>query len=74
VERLPASMMVGSVPNSQRVLYRFQRSIESGDRILVGVNKYETQEDQTFVPFAINPESEREQVSAVKGIRASRDG
>lgn len=54
--------------------YRFQRSIESGDRILVGVNKYETQEDQTFVPFAINPESEREQVSAVKGIRASRDG
>ena len=53
--------------------YRFQRSIESGDRILVGVNKYETQEDQTFVPFAINPESEREQVSAVKGIRASRD-
>ena len=54
--------------------YRFQRSIESGDRILVGVNKYETQEDQTFVPFAINPESEREQVSAVKGIRATRDG
>ena len=54
--------------------YRFQRSIESGDRILVGINKYETQEDQTFVPFAINPESEREQVSAVKGIRATRDG
>lgn len=54
--------------------YRFQRSIESGDRILVGVNKYDTQEDQTFVPFAINPESEREQVSAVKGIRSSRDG
>lgn len=54
--------------------YRFQRSIESGDRILVGVNKYETQEDQTFVPFAINPESEREQVSAVQGVRASRDG
>ena len=26
------------------------------------------------MPFAINPESEREQVSAVKGIRASRDG
>ncbi|MFM7873338.1 MAG: methylmalonyl-CoA mutase family protein, partial [Actinomycetota bacterium] len=54
--------------------YRFQRSIESGDRILVGINKYETQEDQTFVPFAINPESEREQVSAVQGVRASRDG
>ncbi|MFM7463327.1 MAG: methylmalonyl-CoA mutase family protein, partial [Actinomycetota bacterium] len=54
--------------------YRFQRSIESGDRILVGVNRYETQEDQTFVPFAINPESEREQVSAVQGVRASRDG
>jgi methylmalonyl-CoA mutase N-terminal domain/subunit len=53
--------------------YRFQQSIESGDRILVGVNKYETEEDQTFVPFAINPDSEREQVSAVESVRQSRD-
>ena len=53
--------------------YRFQQSIESGDRILVGVNKYETEEDQTFVPFAINPDSEREQVLALTGVRESRD-
>jgi methylmalonyl-CoA mutase N-terminal domain/subunit len=37
------------------------------------VNKYETEEDQTFVPFAINPDSEREQVSAVESVRQSRD-
>ena len=30
-------------------------------------------EENSFIPFAINPESEREQVEAVKAVRASRD-
>ncbi len=53
--------------------YRFQQSIENGERILVGVNKFETDEEEKFVPFAINPDSERAQVSALQSLRSSRD-
>lgn len=53
--------------------YKFHQSIEDGSRKLVGVNSYQTVEENSFIPFAINPESEREQVEAVKAVRASRD-
>ncbi|MGA1158995.1 MAG: acyl-CoA mutase large subunit family protein [Candidatus Nanopelagicaceae bacterium] len=53
--------------------YRFQQAIESGERTLVGVNKFETDEEEKFVPFTINPDSEQAQVAAVQALRSSRD-
>jgi methylmalonyl-CoA mutase N-terminal domain/subunit len=53
--------------------YRYQRQIESKDRILVGVNAYQADEAQPIPVFKGNPESERRQVEQVKALRQRRD-
>ncbi len=54
--------------------YRYQRSIESGDRIIVGVNAFERpNEEQAEDLLKIGPEIERGQARAVQEVRASRD-
>jgi methylmalonyl-CoA mutase N-terminal domain/subunit len=54
--------------------YRYQRSIESGERIVVGVNGFE-KPDETHPPdlLKIGPEIERGQARAVQEVRANRD-
>jgi methylmalonyl-CoA mutase N-terminal domain/subunit len=58
----------------QESAYRFQREVESGERVIVGVNRF--QEDEAGVPadiLRIDPALEREQVARVKALRARRD-
>jgi methylmalonyl-CoA mutase N-terminal domain/subunit len=53
--------------------YSFQKEVESGERIIVGVNRF--QEDTQPVPFdllRIDPAVEREQVERVQALRARR--
>ena len=54
--------------------YRYQRSIESGDRIIVGVNAFE-RPDETQDPdlLKIGLEIERGQAQSVQNVRATRD-
>ena len=53
--------------------YRVQREIESEDRIVVGVNRFT--DDETVSPelHKIDPVLEREQVTRLQAMRASRD-
>jgi methylmalonyl-CoA mutase, N-terminal domain len=54
--------------------YRYQRSIETKDRIIVGVNAFERDAEQTGIELLkITEETEREQARAVENLRASRD-
>ena len=54
--------------------YRYQRSIESGDRIIVGVNAFERPaEEQDLTLLKIGQEIERGQARAVQDVRANRD-
>jgi methylmalonyl-CoA mutase, N-terminal domain len=54
--------------------YRYQRSIETKDRIIVGVNAFERDAEQTDIELLkITEETEREQARAVRNLRASRD-
>jgi methylmalonyl-CoA mutase, N-terminal domain len=54
--------------------YRYQRSIETKDRIIVGVNAFERDEEQTGIELLkITEETEREQARAVQNLRANRD-
>jgi methylmalonyl-CoA mutase, N-terminal domain len=54
--------------------YRYQRSIETKDRIIVGVNAFERDEAQTGIELLkITEETEREQARAVQNLRANRD-
>jgi methylmalonyl-CoA mutase N-terminal domain/subunit len=54
--------------------YRYQREIENGERIIVGVNEFIVEEEQQIALLKIDREMELEQCRRVKEFRASRDG
>ncbi len=53
--------------------YRLKREADSGERILVGVNKYHEEEEQPDL-LRVDDKVEARQVRALKKLRASRDG
>jgi methylmalonyl-CoA mutase N-terminal domain/subunit len=54
--------------------YRYQRSIESGERVIVGVNAFERPDEQQAGDLLkIGAEIERGQALAVQDVRANRD-
>jgi methylmalonyl-CoA mutase N-terminal domain/subunit len=55
--------------------YRYQRSIESGERVIVGVNAFERpDETQQAGLLKIGAEIERGQARSVQSVRENRDG
>jgi methylmalonyl-CoA mutase N-terminal domain/subunit len=53
--------------------FRYQSEVESGQRIVVGVNRYELGEEGEIDILQIDPALEREQVERVQAVRARRD-
>ncbi len=53
--------------------YRYQRSIETHDRIIVGVNAFAHEEAEPIDLLKITEETERAQARAVQDVRANRD-
>jgi methylmalonyl-CoA mutase N-terminal domain/subunit len=58
----------------QHAAFEFQREIESGKRIIVGVNRYQMRGEANAPVFRIDPEIELAQVARVRELRATRDG
>jgi methylmalonyl-CoA mutase N-terminal domain/subunit len=59
----------------QESAYRVQREIERGDRVVVGVNRFRDDESAVRPQLQrIDPDGERRQVTAVRRVRAERDG
>ncbi|SPF54727.1 Methylmalonyl-CoA mutase [Candidatus Sulfopaludibacter sp. SbA4] len=62
----------GYVQNEiQNAAYDYQREIESGTRIVVGVNRFQ-QEERAVPTFRLDPALERSQVEGLRQVRASR--
>ncbi len=58
----------------QESAYRFQRQVESGERVIVGVNRFEEAgEEPPADILRIDPGLERAQVQRVRALRARRD-
>jgi methylmalonyl-CoA mutase, N-terminal domain len=53
--------------------FRHQAEVESGRRVIVGVNRYELPEEQEIPILKIDPRLEQEQVERVQALRARRD-
>lgn len=53
--------------------YRYQRQIESKDRILVGLNAYQSDEAQAIPVFKGDPATEQRQVDQLRVLRQKRD-
>jgi methylmalonyl-CoA mutase N-terminal domain/subunit len=56
----------------QEAAYRVQRAIDTGDQIVVGVNRFTDDEVTTPPTQRIDPEGERRQVERVRQVRAER--
>jgi methylmalonyl-CoA mutase N-terminal domain/subunit len=58
----------------QNAAYEFQREVETGERVIVGVNRFQAEGESADVPvFRIDPAIEREQVGRLVTLRARRD-
>lgn len=54
--------------------YTFQRQVESGERTIVGLNRYQDGEGAAPIPtLKIDPSIERDQIERVQAFRARRD-
>jgi methylmalonyl-CoA mutase, N-terminal domain len=53
--------------------FRYQSEVEQKQRIVVGVNRYETDEDQPLEILRIDPALEQKQIERVQALRARRD-
>jgi methylmalonyl-CoA mutase N-terminal domain/subunit len=56
----------------QESAYAAQRAVDTGDAVVVGVNRYEDSRDGIGQVFRLDPAIEREQVERVRALRASR--
>ena len=57
----------------QKSAYEYQRAVESGEQVVVGVNRFQAEEERPIPTLRIDPEVERSQVARVKALRARRD-
>ena len=54
--------------------FRLQEEIERGERVIVGVNRYQQEDDRDLEILRIPEELERKQIGRVQAVRARRDG
>jgi methylmalonyl-CoA mutase N-terminal domain/subunit len=57
----------------QEGAYRYQKEIESGERTLIGVNKFRVDEPVSMKLAKIDPQVEKDQLEKLKKIKAARD-
>jgi methylmalonyl-CoA mutase N-terminal domain/subunit len=53
--------------------FRFQSEVESGDRVIVGVNRFEDTDERELEILKIDAALERRQIERVQALRARRD-
>jgi methylmalonyl-CoA mutase, N-terminal domain len=57
----------------QKAAYEYQRAIESGEQIVVGVNQFIAEKETPIRTMRVEPELERAQIERVRALRARRD-
>jgi methylmalonyl-CoA mutase N-terminal domain/subunit len=53
--------------------YRFQRQLEAGERVVVGINKYVDEEASALPTLRIDEEAQRSQVDSLRRVKTTRD-
>jgi methylmalonyl-CoA mutase N-terminal domain/subunit len=57
----------------ERAAYDVTREIDSGERVVVGVNKFVSDSDEPYEQLAVNPAIEAEQAARLAEVRSRRD-
>jgi methylmalonyl-CoA mutase N-terminal domain/subunit len=53
--------------------FRYQSEVERGERVIVGVNRYEQEDEQPIEILRIDPALEQKQIERVQAVRDRRD-
>jgi len=70
----PAAIEAGYIQKKiQEGAYRYQKGIESGERVLIGVNKFKVDEPVAMNLLKIDPQVEKLQLEKISQIKARRD-
>jgi len=56
----------------QSTAYEYQRAIERGEQVVVGVNRFQLHEETGIPAFRLDPALERAQIERLRQVRASR--
>ncbi len=54
--------------------FELQQEIDAGERIVVGVNRFESDDEEPIPTLRVDPALERKQLDRLQGVRARRDG
>jgi len=57
----------------ERSAYEVAKGIDSGERIVVGLNRFRSQTEERYEPLRVDPSIEADQRSRLEAIRAGRD-
>jgi methylmalonyl-CoA mutase N-terminal domain/subunit len=57
----------------EQAAYEYQKEIESGERVIVGVNTFQINEQRNTEPLQVNPEVEESQIAGLQRVRAQRN-
>jgi len=57
----------------QKAAYEYQKAVDAGEQIVVGVNRFQAEEERPIPTLRLDPAIEREQVARLNALRARRD-
>ena len=57
----------------QEASYAYQRAIDEGRKVIVGVNRFQNEEEEPQIIFRVNPAAEKAQLERLNRIKAERD-
>jgi methylmalonyl-CoA mutase N-terminal domain/subunit len=57
----------------QKAAFEFQKAVERGEAVVVGVNRFRMEEGRKIPTFRLNPAIERAQIERLRQVRAGRD-
>jgi len=58
----------------QEASYAYQRAVDEGKKVIVGVNRFQNEDEEPQLIFRVNPEAERAQIARLNRVRAERSG
>jgi methylmalonyl-CoA mutase N-terminal domain/subunit len=57
----------------EQAAFRWQREVESGERVIVGVNRFTEGEEEPIQLHRLDPQAEKRQLERTARVRAERD-
>ena len=71
---MPRAVEAGFVQQEiQKAAYEYQQAVDSGEQVVVGVNRFQVDEERPIPTLQIDPAVEAAQVARLNALRARRD-